>query len=737
MENTTEATRSPDGDRKGAPVKGGAADDLRKNEEHVHRLSQTDFRSLADIAPAMLWITEPNGSCSFLSRGWYEYTGQTEQDGLGKDGFGWLDAVHPDDHDRVRRIFLEANEQRRPFRLDYRVRRHNGEYGWAIDAGRPRFGNNGEFLGYVGSVLDITERKRHELLLHEQQQFLELIARGCPLDACLTALTDTVARLQPNVRAAVLMANPDRTAMAGVCSGLVPPTFGSHIAGAPINELAIGTCGTAIFTGKPVTCSDIAGSDSWSQPWRDLCLAHGIRACHSTPVFGPEGKAVASFFLCFSEAREPQPWERRIAEFGAHVAGIALERDRVAHELRESEERARQVATQLEQVVGERTKELVQSQNRLRALAAELSLSEQRERKRLATELHDYLAQLLAIGKMSLDQIKQEAGGPLVEELDETLDEALHYTRSLVAQLSPPFFQEFGLPYAFKWLAEQLEPRGLRVMVEVEDKRPSVSEDHAILLFHAARELLMNTLKHAGTDHARLAMTTADRSLRIEITDDGSGFDIAALDSAPATSRHGGFGLFSIRERMIAMGGRFELISRPGEGTRATLLAPLEPVVSAGTTHTGPPTAMSESNDPVSSSEPSAEAATGIRVLLVDDHAMVRQGMRSILDAYADVDVAGEAADGHEAIRLVNQLRPSVVVMDINMPRMNGIEATREIKVRHPAVIVIGLSVQADPFSRSEMLRAGAEALVTKEAAVDELYQAIQEAIQRKGKNDA
>lgn len=713
-------------------MKVGAAEEGRGNEEPVHLLSQTDFRSVADAAPAMLWVTEQNGSCSFLSRGWYEYTGQTEQEGLGKDGFGWLDTVHPDDYDQVRRIFLEANAQRRPFRLDYRVRRHDGEYCWAVDAGRPRFGNDGEFLGYVGSVLDITERKRHEILLQEQQQLLELIARGCPLDECLTTLTATVTRLQPHTRAAVLLANPDRTAMADVYSRSVPPSFGSNIAEAPINELAIGTCGTAIFTGKPVTCTDIADSD-WSKPWRDLCLAHGIRACHSTPVFGPDGQAVASFFLSLAETREPYPWERRIAEFGAHIAGIALERDRVAHELRESEERAREVATQLEHVVSERTKELVQSQNRLRALATELSLSEQRERKRLATELHDYLAQLLAVGKMSLDRIKQETGGPLVEELDETLDEALHYTRSLVAQLSPPFFQELGLPYAFKWLAEQMEPRGLRVVVEVEHERPSVTDDHAILLFHAARELLMNILKHAETDHARLAMTTADGTLRIEITDEGNGFDVAALDSAPNTSGQGGFGLFSIRERMIAMGGRLELISRPHEGTRATLCAPLQPITIAGMTPAGPQTVTSASDDSASSSASSGTASKGIRVLLVDDHAMVRQGMRSILDAYADVEVVGEAADGQEAISLVNQLRPSVVVMDINMPRMNGIEATREITVRHPTVVVIGLSVQADPFSRSEMVRAGATALITKEAAVDELYQAIQDTIQRKG----
>ena len=83
-----------------------------------------------------------------------------------------------------------------------------------------------------------------------------------------------------------------------------------------------------------------------------------------------------------------------------------------------------------------------------------------------------------------------------------------------------------------------------------------------------------------------------------------------------------------------------------------------------------------------------------IRVLLVDDHAMVRQGLRTVLDSYADIEVVGEAWNGEEAVAGTDRLRPAVVVMDINMPKMNGIEATRLIKARHPDIIVIGLSVQ-------------------------------------------
>lgn len=118
-----------------------------------------------------------------------------------------------------------------------------------------------------------------------------------------------------------------------------------------------------------------------------------------------------------------------------------------------------------------------------------------------------------------------------------------------------------------------------------------------------------------------------------------------------------------------------------------------------------------------------------IRVLLVDDHVMVRQGLRVVLDAYADVELIGEAGNGEEAIQLVDRLRPAVVVMDINMPKMDGIEATEQIKRRYPETIVIGISVNAAKENEESMIRAGAVRLMTKEAAVEQLYDEIQKAV--------
>jgi DNA-binding NarL/FixJ family response regulator len=109
----------------------------------------------------------------------------------------------------------------------------------------------------------------------------------------------------------------------------------------------------------------------------------------------------------------------------------------------------------------------------------------------------------------------------------------------------------------------------------------------------------------------------------------------------------------------------------------------------------------------------------------VDDHAMVRQGLRSVLDAYADIQVVGEARDGVEAVKSVEKLRPRVVVMDVNMPKMNGIEATIQIKTKWPEITVIGISVNVGDDNNDAMQRAGAVTLLTKEAAVEQLHDTI------------
>jgi CheY-like chemotaxis protein len=134
---------------------------------------------------------------------------------------------------------------------------------------------------------------------------------------------------------------------------------------------------------------------------------------------------------------------------------------------------------------------------------------------------------------------------------------------------------------------------------------------------------------------------------------------------------------------------------------------------------------MSGEEAPASSIQPSKPVAQKIRVLLVDDHVMLRQSLRTMLETYSDIELVGEAANGEEAVRRVEQRRPEVVVMDINMPGINGIEATKQIKLRYPDTMIIGISVNAARENQEAMVRAGAVQLLTKEAAIEDLHDAI------------
>ncbi|MGI2908499.1 PAS domain S-box protein [Tolypothrix sp. VBCCA 56010] len=135
--------------------------------EPTLRSSEQRFRDMADNAPMMIWVTDPTGYCTYLSRSWYDFSGQTEEAGL---GFGWLDVTHPDDRESSKIIFLAANARQEAFQLEYRLRRFDGEYRTCIDAGRPWKSADGEFKGYIGSVIDIDDRKLAESALRRSEE---------------------------------------------------------------------------------------------------------------------------------------------------------------------------------------------------------------------------------------------------------------------------------------------------------------------------------------------------------------------------------------------------------------------------------------------------------------------------------------------------------------------------------------------------------------------------------------
>ncbi|RCJ25783.1 hypothetical protein A6S26_15755 [Nostoc sp. ATCC 43529] len=185
------------------------------------------------------------------------------------------------------------------------------------------------------------ERKRAELMLFEQKRLLELIAYGHPLDECLAAMCASVSELHPGTRACFLLTDAQGTRFKNSITPDFPSSFGEGLKDAPINDLCIGTCGEAAYRGEPITCADIVNDHRWWQEWRNLCVAHGILACHSQPVMGVNGLALGSLMLCFDQARMPSDWELQLADFGTQVASIVFERDRSYLALAESETKYR------------------------------------------------------------------------------------------------------------------------------------------------------------------------------------------------------------------------------------------------------------------------------------------------------------------------------------------------------------------------------------------------------------
>jgi PAS domain S-box-containing protein len=217
-------------------------------------------------------------------------------------------------------------------------------------------------------------------------------------------------------------------------------------------------------------------------------------------------------------------------------------------------------------------------QEQLRSLASELSLIEERERRRIATGLHDHIGQSLAITKIKLG-MAQGLTSPTdwvgsLNEIGELIDQAIQYTRSLTFELSPPILYELGLEAALEWLAEQIqEKHGIQIGFEDDRQLKPTNEGIRLTLFKATKELLINIVKHAQASKAKVSIWREDNSIRIRVEDDGVGFSTSEGRELGKTT---GFGLFSIRERLKNYGGHLEVHSEPGKGTRVTLVAPLD-----------------------------------------------------------------------------------------------------------------------------------------------------------------
>ena len=164
-------------DERGKPVLArGVSRDVtdRKIAEEELRESEARFRTVANAAPVMIWMSGPDKLCTFFNKGWLDFTGRSPEQELGN---GWAEGVHREDIDRCLDVYQNSFNARESFTMEYRLRRSDGEYRWLLDSGTPRFASDGAFLGYIGSCIDITERKAAEEEARRRREQVELLGR--------------------------------------------------------------------------------------------------------------------------------------------------------------------------------------------------------------------------------------------------------------------------------------------------------------------------------------------------------------------------------------------------------------------------------------------------------------------------------------------------------------------------------------------------------------------------------
>lgn len=389
----------------------------------------------------------------------------------------------------------------------------------------------------------------------------------------------------------------------------------------------------------------------------------------------------------------------------------------------------------LEAKVAERTLSLQQSMAQLRRLALELTQTEQRERQRLATVLHNDLQQLLVAAGLRLERLanteKSEDRRQAIGQIETLISQSVSATRSLATDLKPPLLNSANLAKSLHWLADWLWKRfdfTLKISVPEDLQTSAIPDEDIVFLFDTARELCFNIVKHAHVKEGRMTLQrTAQDRLRFSISDDGVGMNLDELNLPSSTN--GGLGLAAIRDRLALIGGDLKVKSVAGHGFCADITMPYALTLSSRPMHL-----VEKTKGKLRSPAENGLEVPKIRVMLVDDHAVVRDGLKMILLDESDIDVVGEAGDGEKAVKMAGKLHPNVIMMDVNMPKMSGIEATKLIKQSFPEICIIALSINDDPGTNNAMLEAGATAYLNKSGSAEKVCETIRRCLREREK---
>jgi len=307
----------------------------RKLVEQSLAESELRYRALVQATPQNVWVTSPGGQFGPLGWQWWEkLTGQTRGEW---ENLGWLEVIHPDDREFVREGWTTALNSLKPYNAEYRVRTKTGDYGYYSVNAVPVWTKNGELREWVGTMSDVTGRKKEETLLAGHNRVLEMIASDASLKSVLESIVLLVEGQFTGMLCSILLLDEDGIHMRHGSAPSLPDAYVKAIDGLAIGP-DVGSCGTAMYSGGTVIVTDILEDPLWDD-YRSVAVANGLRACWSTPVSSHDDQVLGSFAVYHRERHVPDADELRLIDIAVYLARVAIERQRTRDALLMSEER--------------------------------------------------------------------------------------------------------------------------------------------------------------------------------------------------------------------------------------------------------------------------------------------------------------------------------------------------------------------------------------------------------------
>ena len=482
-----------------------------RSSKEAMKESETHFRLVADTAPGLIWMSGIDRVCTYVNKPWLDFTGRSLDHEL---GVGWSEGVHRDDLQRCLNTFTQSYDRREKFRVEYRLRRHDGEYRWMLDIGVPRFNQDRSFAGYIGIAVDVTERKIAEEDLRQLNRTLQ------GQTALLQSREELLTMFVKNVPAGVAML--DR----GMRYLQVSDRFCEDYS-ADSSQL-LGRSHYEVFPDIPET---------WKEMHRRALEGEILRA-EEDRWDRKDGTRWVRW--------EIRPWKTSSGDVG----GILIFAEDISQR------------KQMEEALTFMSQKLIEAQ--------------EQERTRIARELHDDIAQRLSLLANELKELQQSLPPSKSKvrarmgAVQEGTVEIANDVQTMSHKLHSSKLEYLGVVAAMKGFCKEF---GEQQRVEIDFRSNNVpmhlSPEISLCLFRVLQEALQNGAKHSGVRHFDVQLREDSGGIHLDIDDSGQGFDLnVAMHSQ-------GLGLISMRERVRLVDGTITIYSGPTRGTSIHVHIPI------------------------------------------------------------------------------------------------------------------------------------------------------------------